>query len=495
MAKNNTKILLLSRNNEEKNAIKLIQWILDLQYPIVNELSVLNNNSTKDQGSKLLLISEEMKYITKVSKDCPSLFTCLNHLIFNDNEAYLKLQEENIKSLIDYKPDLIIESLRQANYFIEFIGARSTLTKEQIMIEFTKNAINVLYIFDSKSSAKNYRKRELALSTDKINYIPYLTKNFKNWEIYPKFQVFLQRCPYLYLKDKNICLDIQKHLDTLKDVLVMDNMAIIEACFNRYNVYLFIKGFVDTVGSETLKLYNIKVSVPYTTALNIDEYIKASLSGVPKSQVITTLKEVFSKHIITNNFKFPLMIKPDPCTEHDMYLILNNEGLSNFINEENLPKVIKYKDYVVQEYISHDSVLFKSYYINGSTLTITRPSLPNMEGKNLEMKHFDNGCFKFHNEFLYSKKDESFVECFTKNEDQIGQKINYQALDYLCQQFVKIKGVSLFGLDFLYDQNTDTYYILEINYFPSYRELKEKLAEQFSEHIIKSYYSFRNLSI
>ncbi len=51
--------------------------------------------------------------------------------------------------------------------------------------------------------------------------------------------------------------------------------------------------------------------------------------------------------------------------------------------------------------------------------------------------------------------------------------------------------ITLFGLDYLYDSMNDIFYILEINYFPSYRELGNEINNKFDQHVIKFYHEYR----
>ena len=56
--------------------------------------------------------------------------------------------------------------------------------------------------------------------------------------------------------------------------------------------------------------------------------------------------------------------------------------------------------------------------------------------------------------------------------------------------FVKESKITFFGLDFLYNRENDIFYLLEVNYFPSYRELGKDLPKKFSEHIVKYYHLY-----
>ncbi len=44
--------------------------------------------------------------------------------------------------------------------------------------------------------------------------------------------------------------------------------------------------------------------------------------------------------------------------------------------------------------------------------------------------------------------------------------------------------ITFFGLHYLFEKETNTYFLLEVNHFPSYRELGASLPGEFADHII-----------
>jgi hypothetical protein len=443
-------------------------------------------HSTSVEKHHGLVISEELEHLINLPK---KFFSVYNILMFNDNKPdYIKLQEKNIHLLKEhfktFYPDLIIESLRQAIYFIQFIHENLGKSLQQISTLFRADSINVVYILDRSEKAKNYRKREQIISTEKVNYIPYLSLNFEVYQVFsliPSFQVFLQRCPYLYIRNQKICKDIQSYLDQkLNHVLVLHNMDVIEKCFFRQNVNSMLSDFVNKMKEEIFNKYKIKLAFPLSLNINFD--------GITLKEV----KDEFMKILELNKMEFPFIIKPNPCTLHEMELILNKEGLDNFLNENNLSTILKTREYVIQKYISHGGIMFKTYYIDDKSYTIQRPSLPDLEGENLKIKEFEKGSYNFNNEMIYAKEDKEFWEQLKDNkeqEEELNKQLNKDALHEISQLFYKVENISLFGLDYLLNRGDDftTYYLLEVNYFPSYRELKDKIFQAFADHITGIY--------
>jgi hypothetical protein len=486
----NVDINFLAKSEEEIEIINFECELLNVSKH-VNSVLLFHNDIILPEKS--IIISEYVDDLLKIHLNNKNVFSIFNFLIMNDSPTYISIQCLNITLLkvlnkkldsspVNFYPDLILESVRQANIFLEHVCSNRTKTYEEIKKGFFDNQVKVMYIFDSKSSSKNYRKRELATSSPKILYTPFMLKNFEldnSLSLYKNHQVVLQRCPYLYFSNKIFCDELQSILDKYhSNKLLIHHMSVIDICFYRLNVYNFINEFINEIGPEIKEKLSVNLSVPFSFKFEI--YENESDVHLVKQRLYELIKEKSS---------YPLIIKPDACTDHEMFLLLNEEGLENYLNKENFEKRKKSKIFIVQKFIAHGGLMFKNYYINNKTFTITRPSLPDLEGKTLEISHFKDGCFKFHNEFLYKKEDPSFWENIEQKQSSVTQcnKINYEALDKISTLLATKKNITLFGLDYLYDAQTNTYYLLEINYFPSYRELGSKLRDEYEGHILSLY--------
>lgn len=492
MKENSIRLKLYYKKKEEIPIIKFLFKILDLhEYFNFNEDVISLDEVTSYNKEKQIILSESVDDLLKFDHSVHQ--TILNNLLFKQSNEYLKLQEKNFSILKQYEnsfqPDLIIESLRQSNGLILFLNNNRNSSPK----EYFKSALKVLYMFDSKSASKNYRKREVTISTHKIHFTPIINRNFHiedeflSYNIKPDFHVFLQRCPYFYL-DK-----LENHLNNHKNIVLMHDFKYIDAFFNRLNVYKFLFNFVNKIKQKFTYKYGINIEVPYSIDFSIEDDIKYSNQESKKEidleSTLTMIKDHIENIIQDNsaNLNYPFIIKPDSCTDHKMYLILSPEGIKNFANSSNFSKILKMKNFIIQKFIPHGGLMFKNYYINRKSFTIVRPSIPNLEGKIMESKRFENKCFSFHNEFLYAKEDPTLWEDAKEGSVVKESDINMEALDGISKSFVKVTGVSLFGLDYLYDKDKNTYYLLEVNYFPSYRELGTKLSDEFAEHIIDYY--------
>ena len=94
------------------------------------------------------------------------------------------------------------------------------------------------------------------------------------------------------------------------------------------------------------------------------------------------------------------------------------------------------------------------------------------------------------NENIYKSVYKDFnTENLKKEEEDnnIILKNTFDKVNKFSLLFVKESKITFFGLDFLYNRENDIFYLLEVNYFPSYRELGKDLPQKFAEHIVKYY--------
>ena len=136
--------------------------------------------------------------------------------------------------------------------------------------------------------------------------------------------------------------------------------------------------------------------------------------------------------------------------------------------------------------------IIKSFCINGKSYEFIRPSIPNLNKNKIE-KFFKNEELDLTNEIIYQSKKNNIFGEKNKNTSNIDKELQnkFNIINKISLLFLEKTNITLFGLDFLYDKIKDTFYILEINYFPSYRELGNKINSEMEKHIIKYYNKFK----
>lgn len=460
--------------------------VIDREHAILNldvffPFSYILKENISNLTQKVIIISENVKDFIPI-KAKKNFCKIVNWMIYKETDGYLNHQKLSVPLLLyqEGNYDLIIESFRQAEILIDYLAIKAQDFNESIQTQcklFFKDAINVLYFFDCSSEAKSYRKRELAQSSMQIKYFPFINKHYgldNEISLFPKVHVFLQRCPYFYLSNKERCIQIQSVIDSHKEIAQLHNMNVIEMVYNRYALYDYLTAFI-LKSKEEIKEMNIKLTIPFTLKYEIK-----------KDKSIEENYKALSVVITHKNMRFPFVIKPDSGTIHEMKLILNEDGLKSLFSEKEYCFLENASVVIVQEFIPHGGSMIKNYYLNDKAYTFVRPSLPDMKGDILKDEKLADGTFSFMNEMIYQGKVDSM---FNRNyeDSKLLTQINKDIISKITSLFISKSGITLFGLDFLYNQEDDSYSILEVNYFPSYRELGNELPNQFAEHIIKYY--------
>ena len=298
---------------------------------------------------------------------------------------------------------------------------------------------------------------------------------------YKDVKVILQRNPYFYNSNKELYMKyFQNIFDKKKYIVQLHHISIIDQLFNRFLVYQILFNFVKDINID-IKELDINLKVPYSFKYKIKE-------NANNYENLSELKKIITEK--NSEMSYPFMIKPINCQYHEMHLILNEEGLSELFLNDNKYKefIFQCKEFIIQKYINHGGEMIKTFCINGQSYEFIRPSIPNLD-KNSSDKIIKNGDCSLSNELIYqSKKNKIFGERNDNNEniDKI-LKDKFKIVNKITLLFLEKTNITLFGLDFLYDNIKDIFYILEINYFPSYRELGDKINGEFDLHVIKFY--------
>ena len=188
------------------------------------------------------------------------------------------------------------------------------------------------------------------------------------------------------------------------------------------------------------------------------------------------------------------MMKPISCTHHEMKLILNEVGLNNIFNNESIYKdfILNCKEFIIQKYINHGGEMIKTFCINGESYEFIRPSTPNLD-KDSSDTISKSGEFTLYNELIYQRKKNNFMNELIGNTDNTIKILEdkFNIVKNITLLFLEKTKITLFGLDYLYDSINNIFYILEINYFPSYRELGNKINSKFDQHVITFYNKYK----
>ena len=463
---------------------------------------ILKEEMTSLKDKYVIFISENyIEDFISVEKN-GNIIRILNWMLYKRTDDYLEHQKETFK-YIEYddktktnRCELILECLRQCNILIKYCHDNLSLIdscdkfREYVINNFISKGLKCLNILDHNSTSKLYRKRELAQTSQLVYYIPFLhhfipLKDEKEFDkYYPDVKVILQRNPYYYNDNKELYkTNFQDIFDKKKSIVQLHTISVIDTLFDRYLVYELLYNFVHDV-KDSLKQSNINVEVPYSIKYELDE----KLTNVEN---LENLKKILEKD---NKIDYPFMIKPITCTHHDMELILNEKGLNNIFKDDKKYKdfVLNCKRFILQRYINHGGEMIKTFCINGESYEFIRPSTPNLD-KNTSDKISKSGECTLYNELIYQRRKNNFLGELMGNTENTVKILEekFSIANKITLLFLEKTKITLFGLDYLYDSINDIFYILEINYFPSYRELGNKINSKFDQHVITFYNKYK----
>lgn len=216
------------------------------------------------------------------------------------------------------------------------------------------------------------------------------------------------------------------------------------------------------------------------------------------------LPESSIKPLITEqlkNTKFPIMCKRiGACStkiSHEMALIpsLDKIDEAKKIMSSGNPD-IENEEYILQQFINHDGILFKIYVFDGNFRIVVRPSLNNV--KSSDIIFFDSQ--RIPKEFKETKASgegvpppDSFSNMM-KDESEKQKKIdliNYDYIKEITKDLSERLELTLFGYDVVIDSETNQYYIVDVNYFPAYDGV-ENFQEVLAKAILKKIQKNKN---
>ena len=463
---------------------------------------ILKNELLSLKDKYIVFISENYVEDFVQIENYGNIIRILNWMLYKKTNDYLDHQKETFK-FIEYDTktktnncELIIECLRQCNILIKYCFDNLSLInspkkfREYIIDNFISKGLKCLNILDHNSTSKLYRKRELAQASPLVYHIPFLhhfipLKDESDFDrYYSDVKVILQRNPYFYYANEELYkTNFQAIFDKKQSIVQLHDISVIDTLFNRHLVYELLFNFVTGI-KDTLKQSNISLEVPYSIKYILEEKLSSN-------ENLNNLKNILKND---KKMEYPFMIKPISCTHHEMKLILNEEGLNNIFNDENIYKdfILNCKEFIVQKYINHGGEMIKTFCINGESYEFIRPSTPNLD-KNSADKISKSGECTLYNELIYQRKKNNFLGDLIGNTDNTVKILEekFNIVKKITLLFLEKTKITLFGLDYLYDNINDTFYILEINYFPSYRELGNKINSKFDEHIITFYNKYK----
>lgn len=149
--------------------------------------------------------------------------------------------------------------------------------------------------------------------------------------------------------------------------------------------------------------------------------------------------------VLPSTVNFPVICKSlvagGSAASHQMGIVFNEEGINSF------PKPV-----IVQELINHDATIFKAFVIGDFVSYVRKASLPNyVPDPNRITINFDS---------------QSFADLMGT---PVAPEPSFHVVKTVADAISRHTGLSLFGFDLITKSGTTDHFVIDINYFPSYK--------------------------
>lgn len=291
----------------------------------------------------------------------------------------------------------------------------------------------------------------------------------------------LQSVDILLVKDRSISEEALCELEQVSEqlgIIMIDSPRLSSKISNRETLTHHLRKLLKTFSGETM--YDVRV--PATTLLR--EW--------PKDTV------AIQKHLNDVEITFPLIMKPIDAHCHKLYAVTGPEGF-------NFPACSLESSYIAQEFIPHDAKLWKVCVIGSQVYTCLRHSLSNALISNAVSSSTDGGNRSRWEFGRISHSSGKYATSATTSDECAEGRPNKDLVNQLGEFLRRSLGLTFFNFDLIryvekekkyIDENkdeqwvssSDIWYVLDINYFPSFPDVPnrfELLCEALYE--IKEY--------
>ena len=175
----------------------------------------------------------------------------------------------------------------------------------------------------------------------------------------------------------------------------------------------------------------------------------------------------------TEGFNWPVICKP-MCAcgteiSHKMALCFTEKDVESF--KSSFPDSVSRNGFIIQEFINHNGELYKAFCLGPDNVWFKRirsfPSI-NMEST----KSFCGGPLIFSSmKELYEKIDEwktRYPKLFLESFDT--EECSVDVINDIAKELIKsFDDTLMLGFDFIKEDDTGDIYVIDVNYFPSYK--------------------------
>lgn len=176
----------------------------------------------------------------------------------------------------------------------------------------------------------------------------------------------------------------------------------------------------------------------------------------------------------------PLIVKPLVAAgtkeSHHMTIAVKDSAIRNGIPPNSL----------IQEYVNHNQELYKVYVMGKKVHVYERASLPNLPSDVAEISTVD--LVKFDSQHPYPQLKDFGILGY--NDPQVTRSIPVTPDEVMpvVDSLKKAFGLELFGFDILISSQHNEWLVVDVNYFPSYKEVPDfprQLANYLTQRVLR----------
>lgn len=379
--------------------------------------------------------------------------------------------QQNYSKLTEVRPDFMFTQYRQLPALVklmardaEFIraaGQDEQGYRQNYTLLPSQKGLRCAYYFPKKKDAEMAEK-SVTRSNDQVLFFPLLPDC--DLAKQGPFDVLLHKAADLMVaelqkKANRRFSELKDYAEKCKAVMVsLDPLEQVRLTMLRTTTNeLLEKAFQSEGMQKVCQKHGIQIKIPYSrTLINAD----------PEDSHKKILDDVLGKKA-----DYPLFIKlSESCQTpeaHTLCVCTNADGLKKGLETA----VYKGKELIVQQFVKHYATVFKVYTAGSYISYHCKKSLPS------DMPIGPLGVFDSQKPF-----PKEWLSSVPEPKDQINKEFMREVTAAILEEI----GMSLVGLDFVIEESTGAYYVIDLNYFSSFRH-EQDLSKIFTEHIVKSY--------
>lgn len=223
---------------------------------------------------------------------------------------------------------------------------------------------------------------------------------------------------------------------------------------------------------------------------DISKKLQACLKGVttasgvrvksPKFIVVNGEDENAPLLLRNEGLSAPVIVKPLVAAgtkqSHHMTIVIRESATRYCVPPRSL----------IQEYVNHDGKLYKVYVMGKNVHVYERASLPNLPADVALKSSLD--FVKFDSQHPYPGLADFGVEENSQNCHSRSMSVTPEEVEPLVNVLKQAFGLELFGFDILLSSESKEWLVVDVNYFPSYKEVPSfpnQLAQYLTHRVLK----------